>query len=82
MSDLPAFPATLDEQLCFALYSTSLAMTKAYKRLLERLSLTYPQYLTMLVLWETDGIAVKDIGAIVESGVRRSRREFEKAVAV
>lgn len=63
MSDLPAFPATLDEQLCFALYSTSLAMTKAYKPLLERLSLTYPQYLTMLVLWETDGIAVKDIAA-------------------
>ncbi|AJW95128.1 MULTISPECIES: MarR family winged helix-turn-helix transcriptional regulator [Burkholderia] len=66
MTDLPALPtlpATLDEQLCFALYSTSLAMTKAYKPLLERLSLTYPQYLTMLVLWETDDLAVKDIAA-------------------
>ncbi len=63
MSDLPAFPTTLDEQLCFALYSTSLAMTKAYKPLLERLSLTYPQYLAMLVLWESDELAVKDIAA-------------------
>ena len=42
----------LDHQLCFALYSASLAMTKAYKPLLEPLGLTYPQYLVMLVLWE------------------------------
>ena len=40
----------LDNQLCFALYSTSLAMTKLYKPLLEELGLTYPQYLAMLVL--------------------------------
>ncbi|ACR31960.1 MarR family winged helix-turn-helix transcriptional regulator [Burkholderia glumae] len=63
MNDLPSVPTTLDDQLCFALYSTSLAMTKAYKPLLERLSLTYPQYLTMLVLWENDDLAVKDIAA-------------------
>ena len=44
----------LDNQLCFALYSTSLAMTKLYKPLLSALNLTYPQYLVMLVLWETD----------------------------
>jgi hypothetical protein len=42
----------LDRQLCFALYSTSLAMTKFYKPLLAALGLTYPQYLVMLVLWE------------------------------
>ncbi|GAA0748832.1 MarR family transcriptional regulator [Ideonella azotifigens] len=42
----------LDHQLCFALYSTSLAMTKLYKPLLEPMGLTYPQYLVMLVLWE------------------------------
>ncbi|MFZ3220688.1 MAG: MarR family transcriptional regulator, partial [Rhodoferax sp.] len=42
----------LDNQLCFALYSASLAMTKLYKPLLEALDLTYPQYLVMLVLWE------------------------------
>ena len=54
---------TLDEQFCFALYSASHAMTKTYKPMLERLGLTYPQYLVMLVLWEQDGILVKDIGA-------------------
>jgi DNA-binding MarR family transcriptional regulator len=61
MTQRPAFPFTLDEQLCFALYSTSLAMTKAYKPILEKLGLTYPQYLAMLVLWESDDITVKDI---------------------
>jgi DNA-binding MarR family transcriptional regulator len=53
----------LDNQFCFALYSTSHAMTKTYKPLLDRLGLTYPQYLVMLVLWEQDGILVKDVGA-------------------
>jgi MarR family transcriptional regulator, organic hydroperoxide resistance regulator len=53
----------LENQLCFALYSASHAMTKTYKRLLERLGLTYPQYLVMLVLWESEALLVKDIGA-------------------
>jgi DNA-binding MarR family transcriptional regulator len=53
----------LDRQLCFALYSTSLAMTKVYKPLLAPLSLTYPQYLVLLVLWESDAIAVNELGA-------------------
>jgi len=52
----------LDHQLCFALYSASLAMTKMYKPLLEPLGLTYPQYLAMLVLWEADGITVSELG--------------------
>lgn len=52
----------LDHQLCFALYSASLAMTKLYKPLLTRLGLTYPQYLVMLVLWEHDGITVSALG--------------------
>ena len=52
----------LDNQLCFALYSTSLAMTKLYKPLLEELGLTYPQYLVMLVLWEGDGLMVSELG--------------------
>ncbi|MFP8966191.1 MarR family winged helix-turn-helix transcriptional regulator [Pokkaliibacter sp. CJK22405] len=56
-------PLHLDNQLCFALYSTSLAMTQIYKPLLEPLGLTYPQYLIMLILWEEDGIGLKDIGA-------------------
>jgi len=52
----------LDNQLCFALYSTSLAMTKLYKPLLDGLGLTYPQYLAMLVLWEQDGLTVSELG--------------------
>lgn len=52
----------LDHQLCFALYSASLAMTKLYKPLLEEMGLTYPQYLAMLVLWETDGVTVSELG--------------------
>jgi len=52
----------LDHQLCFALYSASLAMTKRYKPLLEPLGLTYPQYLAMLVLWEGDGLTVSQLG--------------------
>ncbi|MBQ0748477.1 MAG: MarR family transcriptional regulator [Marinobacter sp.] len=51
----------LDNQLCFALHSTSLMMTKTYKPLLKALNLTYPQYLAMLVLWEEDGITVSHI---------------------
>jgi len=53
----------LDNQLCFALYSTSLAMTKLYKPLLEEMGLTYPQYLVMLVLWEQDDMAVSELGS-------------------
>jgi len=52
----------LDHQLCFALYSASLAMTKLYKPLLEPLGLTYPQYLAMLALWENDGLTVSELG--------------------
>ncbi|QBM26678.1 MarR family winged helix-turn-helix transcriptional regulator [Hydrogenophaga pseudoflava] len=52
----------LDNQLCFALYSASLAMTKLYKPLLESMGLTYPQYLVMLALWERDGETVSALG--------------------
>ena len=52
----------LENQLCFALYSTSLAMTKMYKPMLDAIRLTYPQYLVMLVLWEEDGLMVSEIG--------------------
>lgn len=52
----------LDNQLCFALYSASLAMTKLYKPLLDELGLTYPQYLVMLALWESDGLTVSQLG--------------------
>ena len=53
----------LDQQLCFALYSSSLTMTKLYKSLLAPLGLTYPQYLVLLVLWETDSISVGALGS-------------------
>ncbi|MES2900788.1 MAG: MarR family transcriptional regulator [Pseudomonadota bacterium] len=53
----------LENQFCFALYSASHAMTRTYKPMLDQLGLTYPQYLVMLVLWEQDGILVKEIGA-------------------
>ena len=52
----------LDNQICFAVYSAAHAFTRFYKPLLERLGLTYPQYLVMLVLWERDDVPVKDIG--------------------
>lgn len=52
----------LDRQLCFALYSSSLVMTKLYKPVLGALGLTYPQYLVLLVLWETDAIGVGELG--------------------
>ena len=51
----------LDNQACFALYSTSLLLTKVYKPLLQALGLTYPQYLAMMVLWEQDGLTVGEI---------------------
>lgn len=52
----------LDHQLCFALYSSSLVMTKLYRPVLGALGLTYPQYLVLLVLWEIDAIGVGDLG--------------------
>ena len=52
----------LDEQLCFALYSTMIGINKAYRPLLKALDLTYSQYLVMLVLWEQDAQTVSQIG--------------------
>ena len=52
----------LDRQLCFALYSASLAMTKAYKPMLAELGVTYPQYLVLLVLWQHGAQHVGEIG--------------------
>jgi DNA-binding MarR family transcriptional regulator len=58
MADVPC----LDDQLCFALYAASRAMTNAYAPILAELELTYPQYLAMMVLWEQDGQRVSAIG--------------------
>jgi DNA-binding MarR family transcriptional regulator len=56
------FPQQLDQQLCFALYSTMLGFNKVYRDLLKDLGLTYPQYLVMMVLWERDDLTVGEIG--------------------
>ena len=52
----------LDDQLCFAVYSASLAFNKLYRKLLAKLGLTYPQFLVMMVLWERDELTVSEIG--------------------
>ncbi len=52
----------LEAQLCFALYSATLALGKAYAPILAGLRLTYPQYLAMLVLWQEDGLTVRALG--------------------
>lgn len=61
-SDSPDRQLRLDQQVCFALYSASLALQKVYRPLLAPLGLTYSQYLVMLVLWENDGLRVNAIG--------------------
>ena len=70
--DLPSDPLTsspleagrLSDQLCFALYSATNAVTRVYRPLLQELGLTYPQYLVLLVLWERDG---RRLGEIAEA---------------
>lgn len=52
---------SLDELLCFQLYTTSLRMTHIYKPMLAKLNLTYPQYLVMIVLWQSDRLGIKDV---------------------
>ncbi|MEU1493282.1 MarR family transcriptional regulator [Streptomyces sp. NPDC005776] len=56
----------LDDQLCFALYAASRAVTARYRPLLGVLGLTYPQYLVMLVLWERGSVPVREVGAALQ----------------
>jgi DNA-binding MarR family transcriptional regulator len=51
----------LDQQICFTLYATSMAVTRAYKPLLDQLGLTYPQYLVLSALGEADGLTIGGI---------------------
>lgn len=55
------YDLTLEDQLCFSLYATSIAINRVYKPLLDELGITYPQYLVLNVLWEEDG---RSIGSI------------------
>jgi DNA-binding MarR family transcriptional regulator len=89
---------SLDKQLCFSLYSASNAMGRAYRPLLDKLDLTYLQYIVMMVLWEHDSVSVKALGERVhlDSGtltpllkrletkglVRRARSEQDERVRV
>ena len=59
----PQAALPLDQQLCFSVYGATIAINRAYKPLLDRLGLTYPQYLVLHALWEADGLT---IGAIAE----------------
>lgn len=62
-ADIPAppLPPSLDQLMCFRMYSTSLKMTQFYKPMLAELGLTYPQYLVMVVLWQQEGLGIKDV---------------------
>jgi DNA-binding MarR family transcriptional regulator len=63
MTALPAPSVALDDQLCFALYAASRAVTARYRPMLEAIGLTYPQYLVMMLLWESDHQTVGQLGS-------------------
>ena len=60
--EIPEEEKRLEKQLCFAVYATAHAFTRAYKPILDKVGLTYPQYIVMLVLWEKAELPVKTIG--------------------
>ena len=62
MTDTPSPSVALDDQLCFALYAASRAVTARYRPMLEELGVTYPQYLVLMLLWEQDGQTVGQLG--------------------
>ncbi|WP_412778272.1 MarR family winged helix-turn-helix transcriptional regulator [Thalassospira lucentensis] len=53
--------AKLADFMCFAIYSTNLAYSRVYKPVLDELGLTYPQYITIIALWEEDGQTIKGL---------------------
>ncbi|WP_040338709.1 MarR family winged helix-turn-helix transcriptional regulator [Candidatus Blastococcus massiliensis] len=63
MTALPTPSVALDDQLCFALYAASRAVTARYRPMLEAIGLTYPQYLVMMLLWEEDHQTVGQLGS-------------------
>ena len=60
---MPSPSVALDDQLCFALYAASRAVTARYRPLLDGLGVTYPQYLVLMLLWERDGQTVGELGS-------------------
>jgi DNA-binding MarR family transcriptional regulator len=63
MTDTPSPSVALDDQLCFALYAASRAVTARYRPMLDQLGVTYPQYLVLMLLWERDGQTVGQLGS-------------------
>jgi MarR family transcriptional regulator, organic hydroperoxide resistance regulator len=63
MSQQPADPLRLEQQLCFPLYATARLVTRLYQPLLDPLGLTYPQYIVLMILWEDAPCPVSHIGA-------------------
>lgn len=56
----------LDSHFCFSLYTSSRAMSRLYRPLLDELNLTYPQYLVLLVLWEHEMSSIKELGELLD----------------
>lgn len=77
-----ASPRPLDEQLCFTLYSASMAVTRLYKPMLDAMGITYPQYLVLSALDEHDGLtigAIADRLALESSTVTPPVKRMEQA---
>ena len=55
----------VDNMLCFALYAASRLAVESYRPLLDKVDITYPQYLVMLLLWEREPRTIKDIGSVL-----------------
>ena len=64
-SGQPAALPTLEELICFAVYSAGHAFNRAYQPLLEQVGLTYPQYLVMIALWAKDDQTVSELGELL-----------------
>lgn len=80
MTDAPTLP--LDGQLCFSIYSASLAVNRLYKPMLDELGVTYTQYLVLSTLWEHDGLtvsAVADRLALEPSTITPAVKRLEAA---
>ena len=65
MSDNPYDLLKLENQLCFPLYAAARATIRLYKPLLDKLDLTYTQYITMMVLWERRSLTAKELGDLL-----------------
>jgi DNA-binding MarR family transcriptional regulator len=75
-------PLPLDDQICFSLYATSMAITRAYKPMLDEMGITYPQYLVLCVLGEAEEATIGAIAgrlALESSTVTPTVKRLEQA---